>query len=157
MFSPTSLDCAYPVIKETIPASNLGYHSNNRYDGFPPLMNDGRSIIANGRSEPLGHNVLLQNTGIINNAQYRDYMIKNAKDIMMTDFRNASNDTGFSEEGRFADYLLASVSGKHSKHASYTPTKDRIVFKESDLKNIYLSREQLDAKRDYPSFPAVHK
>lgn len=138
-------------------SSNLGYHSNNRYDGFPPLMSDGRSIVANGKSEPLSHNALLQQTGITNNAQYRDYMIKNAKQIMMNDFRNSSNDTGFSEEGRFADYLLASVSGKHAKHASYVPTNDRIAFKSSDLKDIYLSREQLDARRDYPALPATHK
>ncbi len=120
-------------------------------------MSDGRSIVANGKSEPLSHNALLQQTGITNNAQYRDYMIKNAKQIMMNDFRNSSNDTGFSEEGRFADYLLASVSGKHAKHASYVPTNDRIVFKSSDLKDIYLSREQLDARRDYPALPATHK
>jgi len=138
-------------------SSNLGYHSNNRYDGFPPLMSDGRSIVANGKSEPLSHNAMLQKTGITNNAQYRDYMIKNAKQIMMDDFRNSSNDTGFSEEGRFADYLLASVSGKHAKHAAYVPTNDRIAFKSSDLKDIYLSREQLDAKRDYPALPATHK
>jgi hypothetical protein len=138
-------------------SSNLGYHSNNRFDGFPPLMSDGRSIVANGKSEPLGHNALLQNTGITNNAQYRDYMIKNAKQIMMNDFRNSSNDTGFSEEGRFVDYLLASVSGKHAKHASYVPTNDRIVYKNSDLKDIYLSREQLDARREYPSLPSTHK
>ena len=138
-------------------SSNLGYHSNNRYDGFPPLMSDGRSIVANGKSEPLSHNALLQQTGITNNAQYRDYMIKNAKQIMMNDFRNSSNDTGFSEEGRFADYLLASVSGKHAKHAAYVPTNDRIAFKSSNLKDIYLSREQLNAKRDYPALPATYK
>lgn len=167
MFSPS----AYPIIKETVSASNLGYHSNNRYDGFPPLMSDGRSIVATGKSEPLSHNALLKSTGITNNAQYRDYMIKNSRQIMMNEFRNASNDTGFSEEGRFADYLLAAVApvpkakdakqmpypGKdasHSSHSSQGIQGQKITYKTSDLKEIYLSREQLVEKRNYPAFPA---
>jgi len=168
MFLPTKLDTAYPVIKETIPASNLGYHSNNRYDGFPPLMSDGRSIVATGKSEPLGHNALLKKTGIVNNAQYRDYMIKNSRQIMMDEFRSASNDTGFSEEGRFADYLLAAVApvpsakdakqmpypGKDASHGNQGNQGQKIAYKTSDLKEIYLSREQLVEKRNYPAFPA---
>ena len=143
-------------------SSNLGYHSNNRYDGFPPLMSDGRSIVANGKSEPLEHNALLKKQGMTNNAQYRDYMIKNAKQIMMSEYRNASNDTGFSEEGRFADYLLASVAPvAKAKDSKQLPVKgnqggqgptDRITYKQSDLKDIYLTREQLFERRNYPSF-----
>ena len=147
-------------------SSNLGYHSNNRYDGFPPLMSDGRSIVANGRSEPLEHNALLKEQGMTNNAQYRDYMIKNAKQIMMNEYRNSSNDTGFSEEGRFADYLLASVApvakAKDSKQMPYQGGQGgqgaqggRITYKQSDLKDIYLTREQLFERRNYPSFKTV--
>ena len=141
----------------TSSASNLGYHSNNRYDGFPPLMSDGRSIVANGKSEPLEHNALLKKQGMTNNAQYRDYMIKNAKQIMMNEYRNASNDTGFSEEGRFADYLLAQA--KDSKqipvHQETLGVQgDRITYKQSDLKDIYLTREQLFERRNYPAFPS---
>lgn len=146
-------------------SSNLGYHSNNRYDGFPPLMSDGRSIVANGRSEPLGHNALLKERGMTNNAQYRDYMIKNAKQIMMNEYRISSNDTGFSEEGRFADYLLASVApvakAKDSKQMPVQGnqggqgTLGRITYKQSDLKDIYLTREQLFERRNYPAFKTV--
>ena len=157
MFS--TIACAYPIIKETIPASNLGYHSNNRYDGFPPLMNDGRSVIANGRSEPLTHNALLKDKKMTNNAQYRSYMINNARQIMETDFRNSSNDTGYPEGMRFADYLLSSTVGNNTKqkHAQYVATDVKLVYKSSDLKDIYMSREQLDMRRDYPAFPSTHK
>ncbi len=81
---------------------------------------------------------------------------------MMDEFRSASNDTGFSEEGRFADYLLAAVApvptAKDAKQMPY-PGKDgnqgqKIAYKTSDLKEIYLSREQLVEKRNYPAFPA---
>ena len=153
----------------TSSASNLGYHSNNRYDGFPPLMSDGRSIVANGKSEPLEHNALLKKQGMTNNAQYRDYMIKNAKQIMMNEYRNSSNDTGFSEEGRFADYLLASVTSvPKAKDSKQMPVHqetlgvqggqgkgDRITYKQSDLKDIYLTREQLFERRNYPSFKTM--
>jgi hypothetical protein len=128
-------------------------------------MSDGRSIVATGKSEPLSHNALLKSTGITNNAQYRDYMIKNSRQIMMNEFRNASNDTGFSEEGRFADYLLAAVApvpkAKDAKQMPYPGNQgtqgnqgQKITYKTSDLKEIYLSREQLVEKRNYPAFPA---
>ncbi len=120
--------------------------------------------MANGKSEPLEHNALLQKQGMTNNAQYRDYMIKNAKQIMMSEYRNASNDTGFSEEGRFADYLLASVApvakAKDSKQMPYQGQGQggqgqRITYKQSDLKDIYLTREQLFERRNYPSFKSI--
>ena len=121
--------------------------------------------MANGRSEPLGHNALLKERGMTNNAQYRDYMIKNAKQIMMNEYRISSNDTGFSEEGRFADYLLASVApvakAKDSKQMPVQGnqggqgTLGRITYKQSDLKDIYLTREQLFERRNYPAFKTV--
>ena len=36
--APEQLNCAYPIIKETIPKSSLGYNTNNKYPEFPPLM-----------------------------------------------------------------------------------------------------------------------
>ena len=128
-------------------------------------MSDGRSIVANGKSEPLEHNALLKKQGMTNNAQYRDYMIKNAKQIMMSEYRNASNDTGFSEEGRFADYLLASVAPvAQAKDSKQMPVKVKgnqenlgvqVSYKQSDLKDIYLTREQLFERRNYPSFKTM--
>ncbi len=150
MFQGLSLDCAYPVIKETIPASKLGYKTNNRYDGFPPLMNDGRSIIASARSETLLHNSLLKQSGETNNAKYRDYMVKNAMSIMENDFRNASNDIGYYE--RFIDQIS---SNQPSTGAPYTFTSIMdgtrpLGHSSSDLKSLYLSREQLEARRVAP-------
>lgn len=149
MFQGLSLDCAYPVIKETIPASQLGYKSNNRYDGFPPLMNDGRSINATARSETLLHNSLLKESGETNNAKYREYMVKNAMSIMENDFRNASNDVGYYE--RFID----EISSNQSSGAPYTfksimDDARPLGHSSSDLKSLYLSREQHEARRVAP-------
>ena len=146
--NPISLECAYPIIKETIPASNLGYHSNNRYDGFPPIMNDGRSIIASNRSEALFHNSILKQYGATNHAQYRAHMIKNAKQIMETDFRMASTDAGYPAGERFADKIINSdIKPPHLFKTVLENTK----YNSSDLKNIYLSREQLEARKVAPT------
>jgi len=153
-FSNTAtVECAYPIIKETIPASNLGYRSNNRYDGFPPIMNDGRSIIASNRSEALLHNSILKQYGTINHAQYRAYMIKNAKQIMETDFRTASTDAGYPEGQRFADKIVNSdIKTPHLfKTALDNHTDARLKYNKSDLKDIYLSREQLEARKVAPT------
>jgi hypothetical protein len=148
-----SMECAYPVIKETIPQSSLGYSSNNKYPGYPPLMNDGRSIIAGSRSETLLHNSIVKDIGTVNNAQYRHYMIKNAREIMETDFRNASNDVGYYE--RFVDQIIQpnernTVVGSPYMFKTVLDETKPVGYAESDLKSIYLSREQLEAKRVSP-------
>ena len=162
----TDLNSAFPVIKETIPASHLGYHTNNRYDGFPPLMSDGRSVIAWTRSETLLQNTILKemmgksdlSSSAINNAQYREYMVKNARQIMETDFRNASNDVGYYE--RFADQIRADNAGVVGAPLMYTSVDDNrkpLGYTESDLKSIYLTREELDARRMTASFTPSRK
>ena len=149
MFQGLSLDCAYPVIKETIPASQLGYKSNNRYDGFPPLMNDGRSVFASARSETLLHNSLLKESGETNNAKYREYMVKNAMSIMENDFRNASNDVGYYE--RFIDEISSNKpSGAPYTFKSIMDDARPLGHSSSDLKSLYLSREQHEARRVAP-------
>jgi len=149
MFFGQSLESAYPVIKETIPQSNLGYYANNKYPGFPPLMNDGRSIIAGNRSETLLHNSIVKQSGETNNAQYRQYMISNAKSIMENDFRNASNDVGYYE--RFIDQISTAATGSPYLYSSVLDDKKPLGSFDSDLKSIYLSREQLEARRVAPS------
>ena len=61
MFSsePLYYDSAYPPIKETLPPSALGYRANNKYDGFPPLMSDGRTITATYQPEAVLNEHLL--------------------------------------------------------------------------------------------------
>jgi hypothetical protein len=162
MFVGQSLESAYPVIKESIPASHLGYKTNNRYDGFPPLMSDGRSVVAGAGSETLHHNSILKqmnsNMGSatsINNAQYREYMVKNARKIMEADFRNASNDVGYYE--RFADQIRQDNDGSGTPYL-YKSVEEKahpLGYSESDLKSIYLTREELDARRSTAVFRAV--
>lgn len=150
MYCGQSIQSAYPIIKETIPQSSLGYYANNRYPGFPPLMNDGRSIIAGNRSETLLHNSIVKQSGEVNNAKYRQYMITNAQSIMETDFRNASNDVGYYE--RFIDQISTGATGSPYLYSSAMDEKKPLGYSDSDLKRIYLTREQLEARRVAPHF-----
>jgi hypothetical protein len=112
-------------------------------------MNDGRSIIAGNRSETLLHNSIVKQSGEINNAKYRQYMISNARSIMENDFRNASNDVGYYE--RFVDQISSTATGSPYLYSSVLDNNQTLGTFDSDLKSIYLSREQLEARRVAPN------
>ena len=54
-----NLNNAYPSNKETVPESSLGYHANNQYDNFPPLMSDGRALVASWQPEAVANKQLI--------------------------------------------------------------------------------------------------
>lgn len=153
MFSlqPNSLENSYPVIKETIPKSKLGYDSNSVFEGFPPLMSDGRSITASYQRNTVENQAIKNKNGIQSNWEYRRYLQKNANNVLKQNFRDASNDVGYFQ--RFADpTTLENRQGKgypflYSQLLDSTrPPK----YADSDLKTAYLSREQLQALKSSP-------
>jgi hypothetical protein len=77
-----TLSCAYPIIKETVPQSALGYRTNNKYPEFPPLMNDGRAVTASYQPEAVLNEKLIRSNNIQSNWQYRRYLTNHAKEIM---------------------------------------------------------------------------
>jgi hypothetical protein len=144
---PSSYECAYPTVKETLPQSALGYHSNNKYDGFPPLMSDGRVITASYQPEAVLNDHLLKEIGVETNWQYRQYLMKNGKEIDKYNRIQYATDAGYFK--RYGDeptpvhktpYVYKSAEGSQ-KPAGYTT---------SDLKEIYLSREQLQSRMVAP-------
>lgn len=148
MFSePEKYDLAYPNVKETIPQSRLGYHSNNKYDGFPPLMMDGRTITASWQPEAVLNSHLLKEINVETNWQYRQYMIKNAKDIMKYNCTQSATDAGYLK--RYADLEHNSYSTPYISNSFVDNTKP-IGYQTSDLKELYLTREQLQARMVAP-------
>ena len=117
-----------------------GYQTNNKYTGFPPLMNDSRSLIACWQPEATINNNIIKEQKIKSNWQYRKYLQDNASEIMKYNMEEACNDNG---------YYISHGESK-STPAFYNslqePTKDS-----SDLKNMYLSKEQLAARKISPS------
>jgi hypothetical protein len=136
---PESTQCAFPVIRETLPRSSLGYTTNNLYAGFPPVMADGRSIVASYQPEAVLNSTLLQQNQIKSNWQYRKYLTDNANQVMQQNFREACNDMGYFE--RFAP----SERGNAGPITQSGPSPK--VASPSDLKQLYLSRDELNDRQ----------
>jgi hypothetical protein len=156
MFSyhPENLESAYPIIKETVPQSALGYHLNNKYDNFPPLMNDGRSVTNTWQPESTINADLLKSTGIQTNWQYRNFLVHHAKDIMEYNFREASNDVGYYRRPIEVDGMQTNrISDMNTTPYLYKSVNDETRpkgFVSSDLKDMYLTKEQLESRKISP-------
>ena len=139
---PSSYECAYTSMKDTMPPSSLGYHSNNKYDGFPPIMSDGRTITASYQPEAVLNNHLVKEIGVETNWQYRQYLMKNSKEIIQYNRLQCATDSGYFK--RYGDEELTAYS---------TPimvSTDSPKKNDSDLKQVYLSREQLQSRMIAP-------
>ena len=145
---------AYPVIKETVPQSARGYNSNNKYPGMPPLMNDGRSITTSAQSNSSTNADIIRQNNIQSNWQYRKYLQSNAVEVMKSNFRSASNDAGY--HVRHVDVIdnqsnqFSSKSVSPALYSSVVDTKQVIGQSNSDLKQLYMSRDILDSRRISP-------
>jgi hypothetical protein len=142
-----------------LPPSARGYAANNVYPGFPPLMNDGRSLIASWQPEAIENNMLLKSSGVTSNWEYRRYLTQNAHSIIKTNFAEAANDCGYTnlgvKYGNNSAYLpifagLPKSVGTPAKYDSYVQPEQKFGRMESDLKANYLSREQLAARSVTP-------
>ena len=131
----------------TLHQSSLGYHANNKYDGFPALMSDGRGINASWQPEAVLNNQLLEQSGIKSNWQYRKYLTKNGLDIMRSNDIEASTDVGYTK--RFGDIEGSTYKAPYM-YKSYVDGSKPPGYEDSDLKTLYLSREQLNARMVAP-------
>ena len=154
-YNSEKIGCAYPVIKETVPKSALGYNTNNLYSQFPPKMSDGRSAISSWQPESAANNQLLKNNDIKSNWQYRKYLTQHSQQIMEYNFRETCNDTGYFIPP--LDVCNGDEPNKHSTnvpyvYSSFTDTSKPEGYQESDLKQMYLSREQLNSRKVAPTY-----
>lgn len=150
-YKPETIESAYPIIKETIPASSLGYNTNNKYAQFPPLMSDGRSVIGSWQPESTLNADLIEANGIKSNWEYRRYLMKNSKDIMEYNFRESCNDAGYFKRPIDIPSVQSNVvSGYNTVPYRYNSVLDTAANDSSDLKNLYLTREQLNARKISP-------
>jgi len=154
MYQPEPLTSAYPIIKETIPSSALGYHTNNKYAQFPPLMNDGRSITATWQPESTINADIIQNNNIQSNWQYRKFLTQNAKQIMEYNFRESSSDVGYYKRPiDLPNMQTNEITGMNTTPYMYSSVLDNtkpMGYFTSDLKDMYLSKEQLNSRKISP-------
>ena len=148
-----NLHCAYSVIKETKPQSSLGYTTNNVYPGFPPLMSDGRALFATYQPEAVINADLLSSSGIKSNLDYRKYLTHNANKIMEYNFKESCNDVGYFKRFQRDDAVNPSPLGSTVPHL-FSSLEDNTRVQgvaQSDLKQLYLSREVLNSKKIAPT------
>tara|TARA_A100001015_G_scaffold90632_1_gene100930 strand:+ start:462 stop:953 length:492 start_codon:yes stop_codon:yes gene_type:complete len=154
MFSNAqTLESAYPLKEDPVPLSKRGYHTNNKYDNVPPLMNDGRSLISTNQSNSVENSKLLQDNNIKSNWQYRKYLTQNAKKIIDSNYL-ASTDNGFIN----VPLDIPSIGSNHATFVTNTPYKFKSIIDKNaeepeptDLKKTYLTREQLQSRKISPA------
>jgi hypothetical protein len=123
-----------------------GYHTNNIYDNFPPLMSDGREISDAYQPEAVVNNMLLKQTGITSNWEYRQYLTRNGREIMNFNYVSSTNDVGYFK--RYQD-----TPGPYNSpylYKSYLDNTKPPGYQNSDAKELYLTRQQLDARMVAP-------
>ena len=146
----TNYNDAYPTEKNTQlpPPTKLGYHSNNKYEGFPPLMADGRTVTASWQPEAIVNEELIRTLGIQSNWQYRQYLTKNADEIMK--YNNVQTSTDSAYVKRYIDLEQKSEFSTPHKFTDIHDKSQPVGFQPSDLKSIYLTREQLHSRMVAP-------
>jgi len=153
--SPVNINCGCPFVKESIPSSSLGYNTNNKYSKFPPLMSDGRSVVASWQPESIINAELIETNKIKSNWEYRQYLQKNAKQIMEYNFHESATDVGYYKRHIDIPSIQSNVvNGPHKMPYMFTSGLDNTKpfgYASSDLKQMYLSREQLEARKISPA------
>lgn len=148
MFSNgVELVTAYPPIVDR-PKSIYGYQTHNLYRDYPPMMADGRVISASWQPEAVLNNNLVKTAGVTTNWQYRQYLTHNATGIIRQNLAETMNDIGY-----FSRYAQAPETPYTTPYTykSYLDKKNVPGYEPSDLKDLYFSREELNARKVAPA------
>jgi hypothetical protein len=130
---------------DCLPPSKLGYNTNNRHKSFPPIMSDGRSLISSWQPESFINDSIIKHNNIKSNWEYRRYLQANANTILKYNFEDVCNDTGY--------VVYKTHTLKHSGPVMYSSFYDKTKppnDNDSDLKELYLSRERLESRKIAP-------
>ena len=117
--------------------------SNNIHFDFPPLMEDSR-LFSNYYSSVLNDTVFQNNKNIKNNSDYRKYLqvnadaiIQNNQYISCIECGTTSNYKSKPSTSIQTPYIFNSILSRDQPYG----------YETSNLKNIYLSKQQLDAQK----------
>jgi len=148
MFSNgVELTTAYPPIVDR-PKSIYGYQTHNLYKDVPPMMSDGRVIVASWQPEAVVNNNLVKMAGFTSNWQYRQYLTNNASGIIKQNLAETMNDIGYI--ARYAQSPTAPYTPPYT-YKSYLDKTNAPGYEQSDLKTLYFSREELNARKVSPA------
>jgi hypothetical protein len=123
--------------------------SNNIHFNFPPIMSDGRNFANWQPGGTLSENIR-KNAGITTNWQYRKYLTENADSIIKYNQLSSSEDCS----GTNSIYSNGEekLSNSPFVYKSALDNSRPYGYENSDLKNNYLTKFQLDARMVTPVF-----
>jgi len=121
--------------------------SHNVHFDFPPVMSDGRNF-AGWQPGNAINAAIRQNENIKSNWDYRRYLTHNAERVMEMNRIDAVNESGhgsfdvssYENEQRNTPFMYSSVMDKREPYG----------YTSSDLKNLYLSRQELQSRMIAP-------
>lgn len=122
--------------------------SNNIHFNFPPIMADGRNY-ASWQPEAVINERIQKQEGIQSNWAYRNYLQNNGIQIMKYNNLEACYDLGL--DPHYSSSKNPSSNVPYLYKSTYDSSSPGYNYPTSDLKNPYLSREQLNARMIAPS------
>jgi hypothetical protein len=122
--------------------------SNNIHFNFPPIMADGRNY-ASWQPEAVINQRIQKQEGIQSNWAYRNYLQNNGLQIMKYNNLEACYDLGL--DPHYSSSKNPSSNVPYLYKSTYDSSNPGYNYTTSDLKNPYLSREQLNARMIAPS------
>jgi hypothetical protein len=147
MFSKgVELSNAYPETSNN-PKSIYGYQTHNLYKDYPPMMNDGRVLVASWQPESITNDNLVKTIGTTSNWKYREFLTHAANEIRQQNYAETMNDIGY--VARYANAPAGSYTPPYT-YKSYLDNTTPTGYESSDLKELYLSREELSARKVSP-------
>ena len=122
--------------------------SNNIHFNFPPIMQDGRTYssyqpeaVVNQRIQEVNH--------INSNWKYRQFLTQNADQIMQFNTTEACYTLGLNPH--YATNATPSSNVPFLYKSTFDTSSPGFGYPTSDLKNPYLSRQQLEARMISPT------
>lgn len=125
--------------------NNTNYTTNNKYKYFPPKMSDSRSLVSS--TQPISVTDYYLKNGK-SNWGYREYLKNNAKNIQNEMEQKSLNDIGYyqryiNNESQYPDIKRTNIP---YFFASLFDNNKPFGYQDSDAKQIYLTKQQLNAR-----------
>jgi len=122
--------------------------SNNIHFNFPPIMADGRNY-ASWQPEAVINRRIQKQENIHSNWAYRQYLTNHGLEIMKYNTTEACIESGLSCHTETSKTPSSNVPFLYK--STFDSAKPGYGYSNSDLKNPYLSREQLQAQMISPT------
>jgi len=133
-----------------ISVSSLNYDANNQYRNFPPKMSDSRSLVSSFQPVSVVDYYLKDSASATNNWSYREYLKNNANNIEKEMQRKSLNDVGYYQRYINDENVASPAKIMPYSFTSLFDNSRPLGYQNSDTKQSYLSREQLNARLMMP-------